>query len=122
MPNKIDITKKYRTRNGCDVRLLSCDGAKPYSVIGVIDDDDLKINKTWSAAGEETIGLSGDLDLVEVKPPFSRVVYLNIYAEARGEASVKAYSSRVYADINAGFGRIACIRAVVEGREGQFDD
>lgn len=122
MPNKIDITKKYRTRSKCDVRLLSCDGAKPYNVIGVIDDDGIKINQMWSSKGEEVIGLSGELDLVEVKPPFSRVVYLNIYAEARGEASVKAYSSRVYADINAGFGRIACIRVVIKGEESQFDD
>lgn len=122
MTNKIDITKKYRTRSKCDVRLLSCDGAKPYNVIGVMDADGIKINKTWSSEGEEIIGLSGDLDLVEVKPPFSRVVYLNIYGETRGSAAVKAHSSRVYADINAGFGRIACIRAVVEGREGQFDD
>lgn len=119
MANKIDITKKYRTRSKCDVRLLSCDGAQPYNVIGVIDDDGIKINQTWSSKGEEVIGLSGELDLVEVKPPFSRVVYFNIYSE---NAAVKAHSSRVHADRNAGFGRVACVRAVIEGEEGQFDD
>jgi len=119
MANKIDITKKYRTRSKCDVRLLSCDGAKPYNVIGVMDADGIKINKTWSSEGEEIIGLFGDLDLVEVKPPFSLVVYFNIYSE---NAAVKAHSSRALADINAGFGRIACIRMEIKGEEGQFDE
>lgn len=70
---KIDINKKYKTRDGRDVRIYAVDGFGTYCVHGAyFEKDDYDtfgwIDDSWTIEGEVISGQSGfDLELIEVK-------------------------------------------------------
>jgi hypothetical protein len=108
----VDITKKYKTRDGIDVELISDKGRGEYPIIGFIHDDEYV--KTWTKDGVFNIGIIlNHLDIVEVKEKKS--AYLNVY-----QNTVAAHDSKCLADNHAYETRIACVR--VEYEEGQFDE
>ena len=109
----IDITKKYKTKDGKDVILISDNGRGEYPIIGFIHDDEYV--KTWTKDGVFNIGvILNHLDIVEVKE--KKVSYLNLHSNGSGIV----YPSREQADQYNSCTRIACIR--VEYEEGQFDE
>ena len=63
----IDITKKYRTRDGREVRIYATDGGDNFPVHGAIKDRDEPVwrNYSWHSNGS---GVYSELDLIEVKP------------------------------------------------------
>lgn len=63
--SKIDITKKYKTRDGRPVELISDKGRGEYVFIGYIGDDNSP--STWQENGSFWGGES-DFNLVEVEP------------------------------------------------------
>lgn len=66
----IDINKKYKTRNGCEVRIYATDGGGKYPIHGAIKNGfgDWCIVGLWSQEGEIRIGYSSENDLIEVSP------------------------------------------------------
>ncbi len=63
----IDMTKKYKTRDGRDVRILCVDGPGPFPVAGFVGD----IVGQWTAEGRYIgtgFGLECDKDLIEHVP------------------------------------------------------
>lgn len=74
-----------------------------------------------SDSGITDDGLSEKRDRVcvrNVAETFERVVYANCY----DSTCTVAYPTRKAADNGAMYGRIACIRVVVAGKVGQFDE
>jgi len=109
----IDIKKKWRTRSGLDVRLVSDQGHPDWPIVGYVDNASEPV--AWEGSGCY-LGSSqpDDYDLVEVKE--KKVMYVNVYDD--GEL-IRHVSSKS-ANNEASSTRIACVR--VEYEEGQFDE
>jgi len=76
----IDINKKYRTRDGREVRIYALDGGGALPVHGACRDDEtgVWVLSRWKENG--SISLSDfPSDLVEVKPRIQRTVWLALY-------------------------------------------
>lgn len=91
----IDMDKKYRTRDGRDVRLLCVDGPGTFPVVGITDG----CLETWDVDGSYN---GNDLcvwDLIECHEPDIRTIWVNVYAESvipyanEGSAKARATSS-----------------------------
>ena len=99
---KIDITKKYQTRDGKAVRLISDQGRSSYPIIGVVVDSDSL--QEWTADGKYTTnGFDPELDLVPVKE--KRTGWVNIYPN--GSVSI-IHPNKGQADSHMDATRVAC--------------
>lgn len=109
----IDINKKYQTRDGHPVELVTARGRGKWPVWGYIGDStDLR---GWNIDGNyDWYGLTpSKLDLIEVKP--KRVLWLNVYPDDE----VYAHGSREDAEGgSADDSRIACLKVEFEEGEG----
>ena len=69
--NKVSMDKKYKTRNGCDVRILCVDMKnKNYQVVGIVTDKDgEELEQSFTSSGQ-FINTKDEhkLDLIEVSP------------------------------------------------------
>ena len=64
----IDPKKKYKTRNGRDVRIYAVDAGGEYPVHGaVMDDEGVWDFCTWTEKGQVIVFEPDDEDLIEVK-------------------------------------------------------
>lgn len=89
----IDITKKYKTRNGQNVKLLSDKGRGQYPVLGYIGKRTTP--SIWTLEGRYTIsGNYADLDLIEVKEPKVLKCWVNFYTDG----SCRAIPTKEMAD------------------------
>jgi hypothetical protein len=76
----IDKDKKYKTRNGWDVRIYATDGRDEYPVHGAIYRDNQWQMSQWRDTGSWSFG-NGPMDLIEQKP--ACITYRNIYSHGR---------------------------------------
>lgn len=108
----IDIKKKYKTRSGFDVRLVSDQGHPNWPIVGYVNDCIEPV--CWDSDGLY-VGTSvpDDYDLVEVKE--KKVMYVNVYEDVR-----RVHTTKKQAINSQEEGIISRIR--VEYEEGQFDD
>jgi hypothetical protein len=90
----IDITKKYQTRDGRPVEILSTNGRRGWSVIGYIGDNPTV--RTWTSEGriDVTPWTRHDEDLIEIKEKKTRTYWLNIYDDCAGVYSSEANAVR----------------------------
>lgn len=89
---KISMDKKYRTRDGHDVRLLCVDGPGTFPVVGIADG----CLETWDVDGSYN---GNDLcvwDLIEYHEPDIRTIWVNVY-----DVGVASYKSEALALDNA---------------------
>lgn len=91
---KISMDKKYRTRDGRDIRLLCVDGPEEYPVIGVIYGKDLADG--WDSDGKYFIAGLGNSDLIEYHEPDIRTIWVNVYV-----SHVEPFQTRNVAELNA---------------------
>lgn len=105
----IDIKKKYKTRSGFDVRLVSDQGHPDFPIVGYIRNS--LEPSSWNQDGKYHKMRLHDYDLVEVKE--KKVMYLLIHAH--GDLDTSTYPTDSDKDYY-----ISRIR--VEYEEGQFDD
>ena len=114
----IDITKKYRTRNGREVRIYATDAGKNYPIHGAYYNDGRWLVCSWRADGllvakSET----SDHDLIEVKPRIKREFWVNMYAD---DYVVLAHPSKAEADRAwSSRRRFACVPVVIDCEEGE---
>ena len=111
----IDINKKYRTRDGHPVELVTTSGRGKWPVWGYIGDDTNIMRWTIDGSDGHTTGTTRSSvknDLVEVKP--KRVLWLNVYSDGDSVS----HESREDADIRSLDGRIACLKIEFEEGEG----
>jgi hypothetical protein len=120
MTQKIDINKKYRTREGRPVRVYTIDGLeKDRPVVAEFANGNSVTTSTWRIDGVWTSdGTVGDTwDLVEVKPRIKRTVWLNVYAD---HESVYAYNTKAEADRYANaLDRKSCVKVEIDCEEGE---
>jgi hypothetical protein len=116
----IDKNKKYRTRDGREVRIYATDGGGPQPVHGAVSGLNFWSTANWSKNGSYTVvyGQEHDNDLIEVRPRHKRTVWLNVHVNR----SVIAHNSREEADnlfCKDVAPRIACIKVELDFEEGQ---
>jgi phage terminase large subunit GpA-like protein len=113
----IDINKKYRTRDGREVRIYALDGGGALPVQGACRDDEtgVWVLSRWKENGR--ISLSDfPSDLVEVKPRIQRTVWANLYTHGR---TTLGHPSKEDADRCADRGRHACVKVEIDCEEGE---
>lgn len=93
---KISMDKKYRTRDGRDVRLLCVDGPDLWPVVGMVNGTLIQ----WSNVGGYCgTGDSHHTDLIEYHEPEIRTIWVNVYEESvipyanEGSANARATPS-----------------------------
>jgi hypothetical protein len=110
----IDITKKYRTRAGHEVRIYATDGVETYTVHGAIKWEKGWKTENWTADGKySTTVIDRHLDLVEVKPRIKETIYINIYD---GYKSIS--STEKVAEDRADCGILARVKVDIDVEEG----
>ena len=109
----IDINKKYRTREGDEVRIYALDGGGNYPVHGAYKDPMGWVSCSWMQEGFKAI-LEGPYDLIEVKPRIQRTVWINIFP-----SGMTMYPDKEKADHYAGFARTACVKVEIDCEEGE---
>jgi hypothetical protein len=110
----IEMNKKYKTRDGQEVRILMVNGGGEYPVIGARKDGEFWEEASWSMEGNFYTNEEDGRDLLEVQEEVTG--WVNIYpADNRKdqpgvglEYTFKA--SREQANKDAASGRVACIQ------------
>ena len=87
----IDINKKYRTRDGREVRIYATDGYGSYSVHGAVLTEEGWFPRCWTEQGELSHARLAHSahDLIEVRPRHKRTVWLAVYPNGYIEATSK---------------------------------
>jgi hypothetical protein len=111
----ISLDKKYRTRDGRDVRIYAMDHNGDYPIIGATIDSGYPNTCSWKLNGWAYDSVKSELDLVEVKPRIKRTVWLNIYAEY----PTQVRESKEAANASASSTRIACVQVEIDCEEGE---
>ena len=112
----IDINKKYRTRDGREVRIYSTDTERAKKEVhGAIKDKDGWYMLAWSKNGIFS-NVDRNLDLIEVPHRHKRTMWINVYSE---EWDYCTADSKEDADENASNDRIACIKVELDFEEGE---
>ena len=110
----IAINKKYRTRDGREVRIYATDGGGGTAIHGAIKECSGRWRQeSWWSNGQLLSSLQSDSDLIEVRPRHKRTVWLSMFHH-----NVMASFTREGAKAN-GYGRIACIRVELDFEEGE---
>jgi hypothetical protein len=104
----IDINKKYRTRDGREVRIYAMDGYVPYSVHGAVLTEEGWFPRCWTEQGELSHARLAHSahDIIEVRPRHKVSVWINTYGAT---VSGGLYSTRESADEAAVSRRTGCI-------------
>lgn len=110
----VSMDKKYRTRDGREVRIYAVDGGGDQPVHGAARDESGWVPETWSAGGSfcEDSSYEAPWDLIEVKP--ERGGWINIYPLTVGST---IHPTKEAADKH-NIGRIACIHVKFTEGEG----
>ena len=133
----IDITKKYRTRDGREVRIYAVDGKGHSPIHGAVRDDEGWASRLWCADGGAWVGSQSIFDLIEVKPRIQLDIWVNVYRgreadwvtvhDERDEADdegremdwVTVHDERDEADDERRGQRIACVKLTIDCEEGE---
>jgi len=114
----IDINKKYRTRDGREVRIYAIDGGRSKNIIhgATLEQDAGWCIAFWNRNGEfDTSGCNSDYELIEVKPRIKQKVWVNVYPDH----CCGAYHEKRHADEMAAPHRIGCVQVEIECEEGE---
>lgn len=114
----ISLDKKYRTRDGREVRLFMDDsGYGGCPILGAYKDKSgCWISGYWGRNGRVNFHGPDDRDLVEIKPRIQREVWINLYRDMYGGG---VYFSKETADNRAATNRIACVKLTIDCEEGE---
>jgi hypothetical protein len=110
----ISMDKKYRTRDGREVRIYAVDGGGVHLVHGAVKNPEGWAMCSWMQRGSE-MPLEGSCDLIEVKPRIKRTVWVNVYEDH----TYGPYSTKCNADRLANDGRFACVKVEIDCEKGE---
>ena len=114
----ININKKYRTRDGREVRIYATDGAQCGTCVhGAVFNNEWWGSVTWNSNGSARSWREDDLDLIEVRPRHKRTVWLNVYPP--NVYTCNGATTKSVADNSADYTRIACIKVELDFEEGE---
>lgn len=109
----IDINKKYRTRDGREVRIYSVDADNLDSVHGAYLHKDGKwMVASWSWGGARHDAEETPMDLIEVKPRIQQTVWLHVFRN--GEVLSTSEPPDHYITT-----RVACVKVEIDVEEGE---
>jgi len=117
----IELGKKYKTRDGREVRIYAVDGGGRFPVHGAVKlDDGAWRQEEWTLTGSYNGERDGHtiphrLDLIEVKPRIQREVWVNVYPHCTGDCM----ETKEMADSKARLDRIACVLVNIDVEEGE---
>ncbi len=112
----IDPAKKYRTRDGREVRIYAVDGGGEYPVHGAHYDGVRWSVCAWKKKGRIFDDGECSLDLIEVRPRIQREVWVNVYPDGL----LCYHDNRIAADRSGkACGRIACVKLGIDCEEGE---
>jgi len=109
----VSYLKKYKAKNGLEVRLYAGEGAGRYCVHGAIKNGDGWHIRKWTKYGKASTK-DHENDLVEVKPRIKRTVWINIDRQTDD-----FWHTKKSADENASKHRVACVRVEIDCEEGE---
>lgn len=110
----IDPKKKYRTRDGREVRIYAVDGGGTDHIHGAVKNEcGSWVAEQWYSGGKYAHCGVHMKDLIEVKPRIKRKVWVNVYPGWE-----HAYSTKRDAEIGSGQNRIACVEIDIDVEEG----
>jgi len=113
----IDINKKYRTRDGREVRIYATDGGAGSPVMGAVfytapNGQWWWESARWTEDGRyDYHGRQTNTDLIEVRPRHKRTVWLHVFKNGSVCATEESYYVVT--------GRIACIKVELDFEEGE---
>ena len=116
----IDINKKYRTRDGREVRIYATDGAECLPVHGAIKwvtgkgwEPDIAGWRpcSWTKNGKAVDGEEFSCDLIEVRPRIKRTVWVSVYPDEITWLGVEGYA--------IGDGCLARVKVEIDCEEGE---
>lgn len=118
MKNKIETTKNYTTRDGCEVRIYAMDGDDSYPIHGAVKQENGKWSTAeWTEDGRYLRDGSEDVrDLVEVVEQKVLKGWLNIYSSG---VIGNIYDSKEESDSVKANNRIACVYVEIPYKEGE---
>lgn len=111
----ISMDKKYRTRDGREVRIYAVDGNGKWPVHGAIKENEGWNARVWAKDGLDDPQRMNPLDLIEVKPRIQREYWVNVYPNG-GAQTLK---TKKIADDHSNDDRIACVKVVIDCEEGE---
>ena len=112
----IDKNKKYRTRDGKEVRIYETEGTSGGLVHGAIKIDEVWCMTIWTAGGRYST-TEYKYDLVEVKPRIQTSFWINLYPSA--PFAMVAWSSHTDAANGRQPGCIATVQVHIDCEEGE---
>lgn len=113
----ISMNKKYRTRDGREVRIYAVDGEENYPVHGAVKNAEWSICY-WIPHGKACSStIENRLDLIEVKPRIKRKIWINWYRRDDGAEVLEASMSKAEA-CDVGTACIACVEIDIDVEEG----
>lgn len=112
----IDPKKKYKTRDGREVRIYAVDGGGHQPIHGAIRDGDAWISTSWLQGGVGALHINS---LIEVRPRIKREVWVNVYRHEDVFEMIEAFDTREDADAGVGDARLACVKLVIDCEEGE---
>lgn len=119
MANKIELGKKYKTRDGREVRILATDLKSPYPVAFVVTERDGEERTHIGYENGKVLRYTdSELDLIEVK--LLRTGWVNVYGDAFGSRKEADRRARV-TSARGVHKRIACIQVTVHEGDGLED-
>jgi len=107
--------KKYRTRDGHEVRIYATDGISPSPIHGAFLTIDGWATCNWTKTGAKFLAGESFIDLIEVKPRIKHTVWINVYPDGCG----KAQPSKNAADAYFNPTRLACVKVEIDCEEGE---
>ncbi len=115
----IDINKKYRTRDGREVRIYSVDANNLDTVHGAhLHKDGQWMVASWGMDGARCGYEETSMDLIEVKPRIQKTVWLSFWSNNYIEATREKPEWRIARNRDMGL-PYACVRVEIDAEEGE---
>ena len=114
----ISMDKKYRTRDGREVRIYAVDGGGSFPVHGAIRFENFWGLISWDFDGEHatsSLPSFDKYDLIEVKPRIRQTVWMNVYNKFDYWT---VYATKENADTFS-LDRLACVKVEIDVEEGE---
>ncbi len=120
----LDLTKPVQARDGTEVRIYATDAGGEYPVHGAIrHSGNVWQQATWTLGGRFNLRSTTDgFDLVNIARKFRYEAWVNVYPEGifLTRTVLVLHHSKEEADqAIAAKHRIACVKVIVEGVEGE---
>jgi hypothetical protein len=110
----IDINKKYRTRDGREVRIYATDGQDEWPIHGATLKSFGWSSECWTRDGSSLTNQPHADDLIEVRPRHKRTVWLSFMGDG-----FRCYNTEDEAHANHLMSKLAIIKVELDFEEGE---